>query len=49
MQINEQNLLVECLKQTGVMLHKVIETLLEGQKDKLRLNFLLSVVLQFTD
>ena len=48
-QIGDQNKLVACLKQTGVMLLKVIEKLLGSQQDRQQLNFLLSVVLQFTD
>jgi hypothetical protein len=49
MNIVDQNKLVECLKQAGVMLEKIMENLLTTKQDRLMLNFLLSVVLQYTD
>lgn len=45
MNIVDQNKLVECLKQAGAMLEKIIENLLTTKQDRLKLNFLLSVVL----
>ena len=47
--LGDQNKLVECLKQTGMMLEKVISNVMDNKQDRLRLNFLLSVVLQYTD
>jgi hypothetical protein len=49
MGINQQDRVVACLQQTGVMLNRVMDWLLTPELDKAQLNFILSVILQFTD